>query len=298
MTERLQHKPYTDPRSGEVVPMSPDDFGTTYSKYYQSENNDSPDQSRRHLIERLIIGIETLISEKRADDAKITILDIGAGRQILENELQHHPRFSTIAEYVSIFTLDIANISAYQLLAKNTAHVTADGSQLPFANRSFDIVYSSMAIDFMPKQAAFGEVRRVLKENGKMFVNFHHPDLAESELRNLSTLYQKRRDQINTLEQIRRHGQKSSKFVQRIAKHQSDLQETRDLIYSIETFFGQIFPELIFHTTDDIINFLQSQFPQAWISVEEFTNLKGINGWFTADIHFDQQNGSEETEAA
>src|SRR5258708_4876824 len=121
MGEKLKHHQYTDPSSGKVLPMSQDDFGDFYSEYYQHETDDSPDRSRQHLIERLVTGIEEKIQQKQ----KVRILDMGAGRQVLERELQRHPRFKEIAPFVQIVTLDIAKMRRYQLLAREVSHITA-----------------------------------------------------------------------------------------------------------------------------------------------------------------------------
>lgn len=53
----------------------------------------------------------------------------------------------------------------------NVVFQNASGEALPFADRSFDVVISSGALNLMPdKQAALSEIERVLKPGGRLMV--------------------------------------------------------------------------------------------------------------------------------
>lgn len=283
MTETTIHyQPYIDETTGQVTPMSPANFAADYTRYYAQETNDSPELSRQHLIDRLLTFAEKMLETQ----PQISILDIGAGRQVLENELQKEPRFKRIQSRVKIVTLDIAKLSASQLLAKDVLHVTADGSQLPFASGFFDIVYSSMAIDFMPRHRAFSEVRRVVKPHGKLVINFHHPDLIAIKEREKIGLRHQLKQVQRRIKQIQTYGKNSSKLDQRISAQESERDKLQRHIDHITAFFGQIFPELIFESVDEIIETMTKYFPHALIKVDEFSNVSVMNnGWFATDIH-------------
>jgi ubiquinone/menaquinone biosynthesis C-methylase UbiE len=164
----------THTKEGQSPAMSPEQFSADYTEYYRHQENDSPYESRRHLIHRLLTTIEHKLEQGQQT---VRILDMGAGKQVLEKELQQSSRFQKIAANVQIITLDIAYLKKEQLLAQDISHVVADGSRLPFASDIFDVVYSSMAIDFMPRAEAFAEIQRVSAADASYIFNFHHPDL-------------------------------------------------------------------------------------------------------------------------
>jgi hypothetical protein len=209
---------------------------------------------------------------------------MGAGKQILERELQQNPRFRKVADRVQIVTLDIALLGKHQLLADQVQHVVADGSQLPFAANTFDIVYSSMAIDFMPREAAFSEIRRVSTSDASFHFNFHHPDLIDKKQTDTNEYTRLLRQAKRQLAQTHLHAQGSKKYEQRVTKLQQEIADLEAALAHDCEFFGQIFPELIFNTLCEVEQFLRSEFPQAFISLREYTN-RGSNGWFAADVH-------------
>lgn len=65
--------------------------------------------------------------------------------------------------------LDKARVAAAGMGAKNVDFVEADAEQLPFADKSFDVVISNGVIDLVPdKDAVFAELFRVLVPGGRM----------------------------------------------------------------------------------------------------------------------------------
>lgn len=81
----------------------------------------------------------------------------------------------------NIFSIDLADIKIFKLIQNrvnanifNIAHTRWDASKLPFANKSFDLIFSNLAIDFAPKEA-FKEVYEVLKDWWECIFHFHHP---------------------------------------------------------------------------------------------------------------------------
>ncbi len=252
--------------------MSPKQFATEYTEYYQTQDSDSPETVRSHMIEQLCEAIW----QKLHSQEFVTILDVGSGKQKLEAELQKHPGFSEILPWIKIVTMDIAHFSSRaDLLASDISHVEANGAEMPFAENSFDFVFSCMAIDFMPRIDTFNEVRRVLKSDGDLFINFHHPNLQRNALLKLESVESARR----SVNQKLRFARGSSKYPKYEAQMKEIEIEARDVEFVIN-----IFPKLIFHCPNEIYNFLVTIFPNADISVEEFAENGGLNGWFSASI--------------
>ena len=155
------------------------DLRDRYTRYYNAAVNQGPDshiRSRQIIISELIQSVYSLSSEFQSS---FPILSVGAGRQIVELELRRHPDWRNLAHRVNLVTLDAADIYKKNLLVTNSEqmqHISADGSFLPFADDSFPIVYSNVAIDFMPRKA-FNEVARVLMPRGIFIANLHHPNI-------------------------------------------------------------------------------------------------------------------------
>lgn len=173
--ERLEGKPTTSIKVDAWIPNPFTDpvaeARESYSRYYAIiEEPDSPPMSRRSLIERLYPHTVTLPVHK-------WILDIGAGRQVLEQEYDAYLDKKGIWSHCEIITLDIANLKAAQLLGGGFPHVQASGDLLPFPDNTFPLVVSNMALDFMSPQAK-KELYRVVEAGGRVFLNLHHPSLA------------------------------------------------------------------------------------------------------------------------
>ena len=94
------------------------------------------------------------------------VLDLGAGTGRSTRELKRrYPRATVIA-------LDLApgmlrEADRHQLLWRRFERVCGDAQRLPLADGSVDLVFSSLMLQWCePLDAAFGEVRRVLRAGG------------------------------------------------------------------------------------------------------------------------------------
>ena len=145
-----------------------------YSRMYQREKSDSPDQSRVQLAKRIMPYMQQLGN----DDY---VLGLGSGTQLFEKQY-----LTTYTTNAKIVTLDIAEIERRRLLAikYGVEHVVGDGSKLPFADNVFSFAVSNMALDFMPENA-ISELHRVLKPNAHALVGLHHPVLIPDDLEKL-----------------------------------------------------------------------------------------------------------------
>jgi len=252
--------------------MSPSQFGAEYTEYYHYQDSDSPERARKYLIEQLIIAIK----QKLQLQEQVTILDIGAGKQKLEAELQATNDFIEIQEKVKIITLDIAHFDGEKsLLAKEILHLEANGAELPFADHTFDIVFSCMAIDFMPRLETFSELKRVLKLDGSACINFHHPSLMVAAESQMQVVRKERRTAMQKI----RFAQNSKKYSQYEEKLEQVAIEIRDI-----QFILYVFPHLVFYSTQDIIFFLRTVFPEAEVTAEEFIQESNETGWFGATV--------------
>jgi len=62
--------------------------------------------------------------------------------------------------------------------------VCGSGAALPFADQSFDFVFSRVALPYMHVPTALKEIRRVLSTNGRMWLVLHGPGIVFSQLTN------------------------------------------------------------------------------------------------------------------
>jgi len=180
-----------------IGPGTQEKMSSFYTRYYVSEKQDSPNKSRVSLRGRL----------QRASSSHPSgalVLDMGAGRQVLEKEYaQAHGRCD-----LAFISVDIASISRRHLLASTTAsHVRASGAHLPFDDGVFDIAVSGMALDFMPPEA-ITEAYRVLVNRGGLLLNLHHPSLISEKLDDIAkrkSLSQRTKDILAFFKYLRDH---------------------------------------------------------------------------------------------
>lgn len=94
------------------------------------------------------------------------VLDLGAGTGRSTRELKRrYPRATVIALDLAPGMLREAN--RYQRLWRRFERVCGDAQRLPLAAASVDLVFSSLMLQWCePLDAAFGEVRRVLRAGG------------------------------------------------------------------------------------------------------------------------------------
>ncbi len=166
-----------------------------YTRYYVGEKQDSPNKSRVSLRRRLHKAAGNL-------DSNALVLDLGAGRQVFERE--YIQAYGTHG--LRLVSLDLASIPHKNMLASSAAaHVKASGAALPFIDGAFDMVISSMAIDFIPPEA-IRETQRVLKPGGKLLLNLHHPSLIPEKLDDIAKrkrLSQRTKDVLDFFKYLR-----------------------------------------------------------------------------------------------
>ena len=128
---------------------------------------------QRDVADRLLASIETTTEVN-------TILDIGSGTGYCATRLlERYP-------HARIVSLDIADAMLTHAKQKGNPErerwVCGDGEGLPFVNNSFDLIVSSLAMQWCHDPALFGrEIHRVLKAGGRAFVS----TLAENTLAEL-----------------------------------------------------------------------------------------------------------------
>jgi ubiquinone/menaquinone biosynthesis C-methylase UbiE len=256
------HQPYTTARMKDE-----------YTTYYAHFDSDSPVEARSFLRERLLITIEKKLQKQET----VLVLDMGAGKQIFEQETALNSRFKKIKDKVTWITIDISSISENNMLALDTAYaVQANGAELPFATNHFDIVFSSMAIDFMPR-TSFNEVKRVTKDDGEFLVNLHHPNLISLAQLSLPAVLRK-------LQSTRKNYQNKVRYKSRKIHKAKDKFDKAQIEFNDIQFVLNHFPAHAFHQIEDIVDFLSTIFENGQITVSEQENTTGRNGWYFAQV--------------
>ena len=88
--------------------------------------------------------LEEKIAELLKKQEKINILNIGAGRQLLEREIMSKLKEANLKDRVNIAPMDIINANEYSKNSLLPWTVVADAIEIPFKNKAFDIVVSEM----------------------------------------------------------------------------------------------------------------------------------------------------------
>jgi malonyl-CoA O-methyltransferase len=119
----------------------------------------------------------------RQDLAKI--LDVGCGTGALAEMLaDKYPRSE-------IFGVDIAEgmveVASEKIKGEKVRFLHADAEHLPFNSQEFDLVVSSLSLQWMNAQSVFEQVSRVLKQGGSFYFSTFGPaTLEELRGKNLS----------------------------------------------------------------------------------------------------------------
>lgn len=109
-----------------------------------------------------------------------TILDLGSGTGHCSEALAvHYPRARVVALDLSEAMLHHTRrrFSRWQRLRKKHGFVSGDAERLPFANNSFDMLFSNLTVQWCTDlEQTFSEFRRVLKPGGVLFYTTLGPD--------------------------------------------------------------------------------------------------------------------------
>lgn len=110
-----------------------------------------------------------------------TVLDLGCGTGYATAKLQN---IFPVTQLVSIDLAEGMLQHCRQTQGQNLQLVCADAEQLPFANASFDLLFSSLAIQWCQNtKQLFAEIARVLKPGGEAWISTLGPNTLY-ELRN------------------------------------------------------------------------------------------------------------------
>ena len=110
---------------------------------------------------------------QKMGDLKVKkILEIGCGMGVNSTLLSHQGAGVTAIDISQNRLIRVKQVLAQHKL-DNISLCRADGQILPFANNSFDIVYSNAVLIHLDKQLTASEIYRVLKPGRWITVVFH-----------------------------------------------------------------------------------------------------------------------------
>ncbi len=104
------------------------------------------------------------------------VLDVGCGSgDSLREELESRRKeFGDSVQFQMVgVDIDEAVLEQGRATCPEFLFVHAKGEQLPFADRSFDVIISRVALPYMDIPAALREMRRVLKPGGELKIKLH-----------------------------------------------------------------------------------------------------------------------------
>ena len=142
-------------------------------------------ESNRHFYDRISSAYDLLAdsNERAARLAGVGALDVQPGERVLEvgfgtgNEVLDLARLAGAGGYVAGIDISSGMLAVAQRKLDATPPAAkvelqvADARQLPFADRSFDAVYSSFTLELFPdddERLVLGEIRRVLRPGGRL----------------------------------------------------------------------------------------------------------------------------------
>lgn len=140
--------------------------------WYRQENNNMQQENfyftDRQISSLLPDEIRRLIKVAKSCSR---VLDVGCGDGVMIYDLQ---RMNILGTKCQLTAVDISpkNISVAKKRIKNVEFCIADASSLPFANSSFDFVYSWMVIEHLSHPLDMvKEMSRVMKKGARCYIS-------------------------------------------------------------------------------------------------------------------------------
>jgi ubiquinone/menaquinone biosynthesis C-methylase UbiE len=107
-----------------------------------------------------------------------SVLDIGCGAGQTLVAIGNHKRRVGVDIDVAALRFGLA-----RTMASGIRVAAAKGEHLPFADRTFDFVYSRVALPYMRIPAALAEMHRVLRPRGRLWLTLHTIGIPAAQFR-------------------------------------------------------------------------------------------------------------------
>ncbi len=155
-------------------PLRPDKRKMRAAFERSAEQYDAVAILQREVADRLLERLELLKMVPQ------TILDLGSGTGYCSERLAaHYPkaRITSLDLATSMVQKSRARFSGWQRFRRGHQFVCGDAESLPFADNSFEMIFSSLTIQWCEElEQTFAEVRRVLKPGGVLLYTTLGPD--------------------------------------------------------------------------------------------------------------------------
>ena len=162
-----------------------------YERYYRLPGKyaDSPTESRINLRRALFSILKDLYKKKQQErtERPIRVIGLCSGAHALEKEMfrtynqePHKKQWQEIIKNTNWLTIDIAPIvkkhvdkfrKEKKVFARYLRHITGDAGRTLFSDNYFDLAYSNLGLDFLPREIGLKELNRILKPGGYFVLN-------------------------------------------------------------------------------------------------------------------------------
>ncbi len=130
------------------------DFGKKVGEFMNKGNANTYAKMKKHL----------------ALQKQPVLLEIGFGNGVTSKEIMQQSKYSGL-DYSADMVQQAEILCAEEIKNHGAKLFCGDIHQMPFEDHSFDVIFTINTIYFWDKpEVAISELRRVLKENGKLFI--------------------------------------------------------------------------------------------------------------------------------